>query len=58
VDFWDVDEIANKTVSVLTYKSLQKSLQKFGYSEVQHFTWDEAARKCVNIYSDILARKG
>ncbi|MBI4147742.1 glycosyltransferase family 4 protein [Candidatus Woesearchaeota archaeon] len=50
VDFWDHDEMVNKIVAVLKYDSLRDELREQGASEVQKFTLDEPARKCVDIY--------
>lgn len=54
VDFWDTDEMANMIVAVLKYKSLRTTLRKKGAKEVKRITWDEAAKKCVDIYEKII----
>jgi len=51
VDFWDVDEMASKIVSVLEHQELHDSLCKNGSSEVRKFNWDTPAKKCVDVYS-------
>ncbi len=51
VDFWDVDEMANKMIAVLRYPSLKKCLQEQGGKEVLKFSWDEPAAKCIEAYS-------
>jgi len=50
VDFWDVDEMAHKIISVLRYRPLMDNLAANGYSEAQRFTWNQAAEKCIKIY--------
>ncbi|MBX3365494.1 MAG: glycosyltransferase [Phycisphaeraceae bacterium] len=50
VDFWDVDEMANKIVAVLRYPPLSKTLREHGAFEVRALTWDGAAQRCVQIY--------
>jgi glycogen synthase len=57
VDFWDVDELANKILSVLNYKALHHELRKHGVLEVKTFNWNVPADKCINIYQDVIASK-
>ncbi len=54
VDFWDVQEIANKIVAVLKYPPLQMTLRNYGNFEVRRLRWKDAAQKCKNIYEDVL----
>ena len=56
VDFWDVDEMTNKIVGVLKYKELQEELRDNGSKEVLKFSWNEPAKKCVDVYNDVLMR--
>jgi len=53
VDFWDIDEIANKVISVLDNKSLGQCLSDMGAVEVQGNNWDLAATKCLQAYRKI-----
>ncbi len=50
VDFWDVDEMANKIVAVLRHPPLQSTLRDHGSFEVQRFNWVDSARNCVAVY--------
>ncbi len=50
VDFWDIDDIASKIVSLLRYKELHKCLNENGLEEVRRITWDIPAEKCLSIY--------
>ncbi len=50
VDFWDVDEIANKIVAVLKYPPLSETLREHGAFELRGITWDGAAEKYVKVY--------
>ena len=54
VDFWDVDEIANKIVAVLKYPPLEMTLRDYGNFEVRRLRWMDAAAKCARIYGDTL----
>ena len=53
VDFWDIDEMTNKIVGVLSYNNLKSSLAENGYRDVEKITWDSAADKCMAIYSNL-----
>lgn len=50
VDFWDVDEMANKTIAVLKHPPLSQTLREYADLEVRQLTWDGAAKKCREIY--------
>jgi glycosyltransferase involved in cell wall biosynthesis len=54
VDFWDVNEIANKIVAVLKYPPLETTLRNYGNFEVRRLRWRDAAVKCAKIYADML----
>ena len=54
VDFWDIDQLSSQMLSVLKYSSLHSSLQANGHTEVQKFNWNEPARKCMGIYSQVI----
>jgi len=54
VDFWDVNEMANKIVAVLKYPPLQMTLRNHGNFEVRKLRWKDAARNCLRIYREML----
>ncbi len=54
VDFWDVNEIANKIIAVLKYPPLQMTLRSHGNFEVRKLRWIDSAAKCAKIYEDLL----
>jgi len=54
VDFWDVDEMANKIIAVLKYPPLKVTLQNNGNFEVRKLRWKDSATKCVKIYRETL----
>lgn len=54
VDFWDVDEMANKIIAVLRHPPLRHALKRNGAMELRHFTWEGAARKCVEVYEEAI----
>ncbi len=55
VDFWDVDEMANKIIAVLKHPPLQTTLREYGNYEVRKFSWQQSAQKCVEVYNSTLA---
>jgi glycogen(starch) synthase len=54
VDFWDVNEIANKIVAVLKYPPLEMTLRNHGNFEVRKLRWEDSARRCAKIYEETL----
>ncbi|HEY9704811.1 MAG TPA: glycosyltransferase family 4 protein, partial [Allocoleopsis sp.] len=54
VDFWDIDELANKIITVLNYRSLHRELSKHGNIEVHSFSWNVPAQKCIDVYHEVL----
>jgi glycosyltransferase involved in cell wall biosynthesis len=55
VDFWDVNEMANKIIAVLKYPPLQLTLREHGNFEVRRLRWSGAAEKCRKIYQGVLS---
>lgn len=56
VDFWDVNEMANKIIAVLKYPPLQLTLREHGNFEVRRLRWSGAAEKCRKVYQSILQK--
>ena len=54
VDFWDINEMANKIAAVLKYPPLRKALSDNGHSEAHKFRWEDSAAKLCKIYEQIL----
>jgi glycogen synthase len=50
VDFWDIDEMANKIIAVLRHPPLASTLRQHGAFDVRRRTWADAARQCVQVY--------
>ncbi len=57
VDFWDIDEMANKIISVLDNKELEECLADNGFLEIDRFRWDNAAEKILAIYNELTKKK-
>lgn len=52
VDFWDVDQMADKIIALLRHPALGEVVCREGADEIRPLTWDEAARKCVGVYRE------
>ena len=55
VDFWDINEIANKVIAVLKYPPLGITLRSYGNFEARKLRWKDSAQKCLKIYEESLA---
>jgi glycosyltransferase involved in cell wall biosynthesis len=54
VDFWDIDELANKILAVLNYKVLHQNLKENGSLEIRKFDWNISAKRCIDVYNNLL----
>jgi glycosyltransferase involved in cell wall biosynthesis len=54
VDFWDIDEMANKIVAVLRHPPLQEALRVNGRREAVRFRWEDSAARVNAIYHKVL----
>lgn len=54
VDFWDVDEMANKILAALRYPVMRAQMVEEGKYELQRLSWREAARKVFDLYRTLL----
>jgi len=50
VDFWDVDEIANKIIAILRYPSLAGEIIEMSREQIRSVHWEKAAEKIVDVY--------
>ena len=54
VDFWDVDEIANKIIAILRYPSLVEEIVERSREQLRSVHWEKAAEKIVDVYRLVL----
>jgi glycosyltransferase involved in cell wall biosynthesis len=54
VDFWDIDAIASKILSILYNDTLSESLSQNGYHDVAQLTWSSQADKVLEVYQSLL----
>ncbi len=50
VDFWDINEMANKIIAVLKHPPLASTLRQHGSFEVRRMNWVDSAKRCVEVY--------
>jgi glycosyltransferase involved in cell wall biosynthesis len=55
VDFWDINEMANKIIAVLRHPPLARTLREQGGFEVKKMSWTDSARACVSVYEQAVA---
>lgn len=54
VDFWDIDEMANKIIAALRYGVMNRQLVEEGRKELLRLTWRRAADKVLELYKKLL----
>jgi glycogen(starch) synthase len=54
VDFWDVNEIANKIIAILKYPRLVAEMIERSREELRTVRWENAAEKIVTVYDRVL----
>jgi glycogen(starch) synthase len=52
VDFWDVEEMANKIAAVMQSDDLRDELQANAFRELSRLSWDESSAKVVKLYKE------
>ena len=57
VDFWDINEMSNKIISVLRYPPLHEALKENAYIEAKKFSWDIPAQKCIDVYNELINKR-
>ena len=58
VDFWDVEEMANKIVAALKYERMNGQLVSEGKREIIKLDWQVAAGKLKRLYEDMTNKFG
>ncbi|MEA1924669.1 MAG: glycosyltransferase family 4 protein [Candidatus Altiarchaeota archaeon] len=57
VDFWDINRIADNIIRVLYNSDARNKLVGGSMEEIKKFSWNEPARKCIQLYSSLLSNK-
>lgn len=55
VDFWDINEMANKIIAVLRHPPLASTLRQHGSFEVRRLSWTDSAKRCLEVYEQAQA---
>jgi len=53
VDFWDINQMAEKMVALLRYKVLSETLGKEELHDALELTWDKIAEETMRVYEEI-----
>lgn len=56
VDFWDVNDIANKIIAALSYATLHHELKHHGSLEVMGFNWETVAGEVEALYREVTGK--
>ncbi len=54
VDFWDVEETANKIISILKYTPMSEEIISNAYLELENISWKKQASHVINIYKSLI----
>jgi glycosyltransferase involved in cell wall biosynthesis len=57
VDFWDIEDMADKILAVLRHSPLARALREGGAFEVRGISWTGAARKCERTYRAAIGQR-
>ena len=57
VDFWDIQELANKICAVLAYPKLAAAMVKNSHDDLRRIRWSTAADQLCEIYRSCLDRR-
>jgi len=57
-DFWDVDRLADQIVGIATSDALKNELRQNVMREYAMLSWNDVAKKCMNMYAAPLPRIG
>ncbi len=53
VDFWDINEMANKIIALLRYKPLKEIIRKESLKELEKLSWNKQAEEIIKIYEAV-----
>lgn len=56
VDFWDIDEMANKVIAALKYPALHETLRERARQEVNKMSWQKQAGEITKVYKKALKK--
>jgi glycosyltransferase involved in cell wall biosynthesis len=54
VEFGDIEDLASKILSVLSFPPLRATLSERGRSDARRLSWRDAAARCVDVYRELV----
>ena len=57
VDFWDVNEMANKILAVIENEELEDCLSDNGHREIDKLNWSNVADRLIRIYEELIYKR-
>ncbi len=55
IDYWNIEDMAAKILSILRYPPLKAALAAEAPKEASRFNWSDAARRCLAVYDALLS---
>ena len=55
VDFWDVNEMANKIIAILKYPVLAAEIVARSREDLKNIRWENAAARITDVYQRVLS---
>ncbi|MCL6088597.1 MAG: glycosyltransferase family 4 protein [Candidatus Marsarchaeota archaeon] len=52
VDFWDIQGMAQKIISVIQYAPLRKTMMEMAPNDLVHLTWEQTAQQTLAVYEE------
>ena len=56
-DFWDTDKLADEILAIANNPALKKSLHDNVLNEYRKISWNQVAKKCLNVYNKMINHK-
>lgn len=56
VEFGDVEDLASKILSVLSFPPLREALSERGRADAQRLSWRDAAARCIDVYRELVGQ--
>ena len=57
-DYWDERKLADEIIAISTDKALKAELTNNIKNEYRKISWDQVAKKCIDVYNKIIKHKG
>ncbi len=54
VDFWDVEEMANKIIALLRHQPLKEMIAEYSLREIEDLSWEKQGERVSKVYEEVL----